>query len=288
MPTSLYPLLDTLQLFYDTKACLLICTQESCKFALSNGPSQVVAHLRDKHNIPTEARKGLHRLLKSLSPKLLDPNKALLPADGSARHDKLSGVSHTRSLRRRDLDQQFECVYLQTWTTGSTRKYWIIKRGGSIVRQVDSPAVQAHLRGVLTREFSRQQPNPDTMTTTAPAPSAGMTAFALQTPWLDRTGWDRTYSNKGQREVLAALTRTCTSPGRQEYFVGSGKVYGLEDDIVSPGEDEDRIACLVRLVDVVIRPAYLDMIYRYQLCYLDISILIYIQGGESIYPSRTT
>ncbi|PNP58763.1 hypothetical protein FNYG_15041 [Fusarium nygamai] len=87
------------------------------------------------------------------------------------------------------------------------------------------------------------------MTTTAPAPSAGMTAFALQTPWLDRTGWDRTYSNKGQREVLAALTRTCTSPG--EYFVGSGKVYGLEDDIVSPGEDEDRIACLVRLVDVV-------------------------------------
>ncbi|KAH7189836.1 hypothetical protein DER44DRAFT_708438 [Fusarium oxysporum] len=230
MPTSLYPLLDTLQLFYDTKACLLICTQESCKFALSNGPSQVVAHLRDKHNIPTEARKGLHRLLKSLSPKLLDPNKALLPADGSARHDKLqvyegfaclncpfrtisiqlmrrhqssppegcsSGVSHTRSLRRRDLDQQFECVYLQTWTTGSTRKYWIIKRGGSIVRQVDSPAVQAHLRGVLTREFSRQQPNPDTMTTTAPAPSAGMTAFALQTPWLDRTGWDRTYSNKG-------------------------------------------------------------------------------------------
>ncbi|KAF4345890.1 telomere-associated helicase [Fusarium beomiforme] len=89
------------------------------------------------------------------------------------------------------------------------------------------------------------------MTTTAPAPSAGMTAFALQTPWLDRTGWDRTYSNKGQREVLATLTRTCTSPGGQEYFVGSGKVYGLEDDIVSPGEDEDRIACLVRLVDVV-------------------------------------
>ncbi|EGU73397.1 hypothetical protein FOXB_16094, partial [Fusarium oxysporum f. sp. conglutinans Fo5176] len=212
------------------------------------------------------------------------PNKALLPADGSVRHDKLqvyegfaclncpfrtisiqlmrrhqssppegcsSGVSHTRSRRRRDLDQQFECVYLQTWTTGSTRKYWIIKRGGSIVRQVDNPAVQAHLRGVLTREFSRQQPNPDTMTTTAPAPSAGTTAFALQTPWLDRTGWDRTYSNKGQREVLAALTRTCTSPGGQEYFVGSGKVYGLEDDIVSPGEDEDRIACLVRLVDVV-------------------------------------
>jgi hypothetical protein len=284
MPTSLYPLLDTLQLFYDTEACLLICTQESCKFALSNSPSQVVAHLRDKHNVPTEARKGLHRLLKSLSPTLLDPNKAPLPADGSARHDKLqvyegfacldcpfrtisiqlmrrhqssppedcsSGVSHTRAVRRRDLDQQFECVYLQTWTTGSTRKYWIIKQGGSIVRQVDSSAVQAHLRSVLTREFNRGK-LPNEMTAAPPVAPADTTAFALQTPWLERTGWDRTYNNKDRREVLTALTRTFVSPGGREHHIGHGQQYGLDKDLVSPGEDEDRIACLIRLVDVMI------------------------------------
>ncbi|KAK2470470.1 hypothetical protein H9L39_18087 [Fusarium oxysporum f. sp. albedinis] len=267
MPTSLYPLLDTLQLFYDTEACLLICTQESCKFALSNSPSQVVAHLRDKHNVPTEARNGLHRLLKSLSPTLLDPNKAPLPADGSARHDKLqvyegfacldcpfrtisiqlmrrhqssppedcsSGVSHTRAVRRRDLDQQFECVYLQTWTTGSTRKYWIIKQGGSIVRQFN--------RGKL----------PNEMTAAPPVAPADTTAFALQTPWLERTGWDRTYNNKDRREVLTALTRTFVSPGGREHHIGHGQQYGLDKDLVSPGEDEDRIACLIRLVDVMI------------------------------------
>ncbi|KAI3572849.1 hypothetical protein IWW34DRAFT_824118 [Fusarium oxysporum f. sp. albedinis] len=233
MPTSLYPLLDTLQLFYDTEAY---------------------------------------------------PNKAPLPADGSARHDKLqvyegfacldcpfrtisiqlmrrhqssppedcsSGVSHTRAVRRRDLDQQFECVYLQTWTTGSTRKYWIIKQGGSIVRQVDSSAVQAHLRSVLTREFNRGK-LPNEMTAAPPVAPADTTAFALQTPWLERTGWDRTYNNKDRREVLTALTRTFVSPGGREHHIGHGQQYGLDKDLVSPGEDEDRIACLIRLVDVMI------------------------------------
>ncbi|KAF9769836.1 hypothetical protein IL306_012675, partial [Fusarium sp. DS 682] len=137
-----------------------------------------------------------------------------------------SGARSARPRRRRDLDQQFEYVYLQTWTTGSTRKYWIIKRDGSMVRQIDSPAVQAHLRGVLTREFSREQPP-------------------------DRTGWDRTYSSKGRREVLAALTRTFTSPGGREHYIGHGHQCGLNEDLVSSGEDEDRIACLVRLVDVM-------------------------------------
>ncbi|EXM15209.1 hypothetical protein FOTG_16424 [Fusarium oxysporum f. sp. vasinfectum 25433] len=118
MPTSLYPLLDTLQLFYDTEACLLICTQESCKFALSNSPSQVVAHLRDKHNVPTEARKGLHRLLKSLSPTLLDPNKAPLPADGSACHDKLQ-VNEGFAC----LDCPFRTINIQLMR----RHQWILK-----------------------------------------------------------------------------------------------------------------------------------------------------------------
>ncbi|KAJ3453805.1 hypothetical protein MRS44_018437 [Fusarium solani] len=157
-------LLSNLNLFHDAGARVLICTQDDCKFALSNGPSRVTTHLRDKHNIPTEARKGLSRLLKSLSPPgLLDPDEAPLRADGSSEHDKLRvyegfacihcpfrtisrqlmrrhlssppddcrfKADHARPRPRRDLDQQFECVYLQTWTTGSTRRYWIIKRGG--------------------------------------------------------------------------------------------------------------------------------------------------------------
>ncbi|KAH7231700.1 uncharacterized protein BKA55DRAFT_523974 [Fusarium redolens] len=279
-----HTLLDNLHLFYDTGARLLICTRDSCQFALSNGPSRVTTHLRDKHNVSTEARKGLSQLLKSLSPRPLDPDSASTLADGTAEHDKLrvyegfacincqfrtiniqsirrhqsnppddcgSKASPSRSSRRRDLDQQFECVYLQTWTTGSTRRYWIINRGGSMIRQVDSPAVQAHLRSVLTREFNRGK-LPNEMTAAPPVAPADTTAFALQTPWLERTGWDRTYSNKDRREVLTALTRTFTSPGRREHYIGHGQLYGLDEDLVSPGEDEDRIACLVRLVDVMI------------------------------------
>ncbi|KAJ9419273.1 hypothetical protein QL093DRAFT_2356733 [Fusarium oxysporum] len=62
-------LFDNLYLFYDTSARLLICTRESCKFALSNDPSRVTTHLRDKHNIPTKERRRLSRLLKSLHPR---------------------------------------------------------------------------------------------------------------------------------------------------------------------------------------------------------------------------
>ncbi|EXL66159.1 hypothetical protein FOPG_17649 [Fusarium oxysporum f. sp. conglutinans race 2 54008] len=162
-----------------------------------------------------------------------------------------SKASLTRSSRRRDLDQQFDCVYLQTWTTGSARRYWIINRGGSMVRQVDSPAVQAHLRSVLTREFNRGK-LPNEMTAAPPVAPTDTTAFALQTPWLERTGWDQTYNNKDRREVLTALTRTFTSPGGREHRIRHGQQYGLDEDLVSPGADEDRIACLIRLVDVMI------------------------------------
>src|SRR4029079_2587431 len=109
-------------------------------------------HLRDKHNISAEARKGLNKLLKSLSPIPLEPDNASPRADGSPTYDKLqvyegfacincqfrtinlplarrhqsnppddccnSGARSAQPRRRRDLDPQFEYVYLQTWTTG--------------------------------------------------------------------------------------------------------------------------------------------------------------------------
>jgi hypothetical protein len=119
-----------------------------------------------------------------------------------------------------------------------------------MIRQVDSPAVQAHLRSVLIREFNRGK-LPNEMTAAPPVAPAGMTAFALRTPLLERIGWDRTYNNKDRREILTALTRTFVSPGGREHHIGHGQQYGLEKDLISPGEDEDRIAYLVRLVDVI-------------------------------------
>ncbi|KAJ9412792.1 hypothetical protein QL093DRAFT_2570444 [Fusarium oxysporum] len=284
---SNYTLLDNLQLFYDTGARLLICTRDSCQFALSNGPSRVITHLRDKHNVSTDARKGLNQLLKSLSPGPLDPESALTLADRTAEHDKLrvyegfacincqfrtiniqsirrhqsnppddcrSKASLTRSSRRRNLDQQFDCVYLQTWTTGSARRYWIINRGRSMVRQVDSPAVQAHLRSVLTREFNRGK-LPNEITAAPPVAPTDTTAFALQTPWLERTGWDRTYNNKDRREsrdVLAALAASSFSRGAGPYLLGRQGTDGLHEDIFSTMEDERKIAAILEALDVLL------------------------------------
>ncbi|KAJ3453401.1 hypothetical protein MRS44_017648 [Fusarium solani] len=246
-------LLGSLHLFHDAEARVLICTRDQCKFALSTGPSRVTTHLRDKHNIPSEARKGLSRLLKSLPPPgLLDPEEAPPRADRSAEHDKLRVYegfacvhcvfrtinlqlmrrhlsdppddcsfqnTQSRIRRRRDLDQQFECVYLQTWTTGSTRKYWIIQRGGSVIRPLDGPAVQSHLRAVLTRELGRQQ--------RPPAPEPGRSPRLARRPDTD-----------------------LYFPGGREYVLGCPE--GIDEDLVSPGRDEDLIAFFLCLADVML------------------------------------
>ncbi|KAJ4009381.1 hypothetical protein NW761_015235, partial [Fusarium oxysporum] len=93
---------------------------------------------------------------------------------------------------------------------------------------------------------------PNEMTAAPPVAPADITSFALQMPWLDRTGWDQTYNNKDRREVLVALTRTFTAPGGREHYIGPGQQYGLDEDLMSPGGDEDKIACLIRLVDLLI------------------------------------
>ncbi|KAF5231437.1 hypothetical protein FANTH_13417 [Fusarium anthophilum] len=272
---SLLDNLQLFQLFFDTIARLLICTKESCKFALSNGPSRVTTHLREKDPISTEARNRLNQLLKSLSSAPLELDDASPRAYGSPEHDKLRvyegfactnyqcrtinlplarrhqsnspdnccdpGARSAGPHRRLDFDPKFEYVYLQTWTTGPTQKHWIIKQGGT----------------------------PGVMTVAPLAQPADMTAFPLQTPWLDRTDWDRRYSSRGRREVLAALTRAFTSLGERDYCIGHGQ-RGVDKDPVSLGEDEDRIACLVRLVDVMMY-RYVEkarMTSRHMLCWL--------------------
>jgi hypothetical protein len=90
------------------------------------------------------------------------------------------------------------------------------------------------------------------MTAAPPVAPAGITAFALRTPLLERIGWDRTYNNKDRREMLTALTHTFVSPGGREHHIGHGQQYGLRKDLISPGKNKDRITYLVHLVDVII------------------------------------
>ncbi|KAH8646452.1 hypothetical protein BGZ61DRAFT_376808 [Ilyonectria robusta] len=182
MPNPEY--LNKLSLFHDPEEHVLICFQDKCGYALSIGASHVTTHFRDKHNVPPETRKGLSRFLKLLPPPgLRDPEQAAPHADGSSKHSLLHvykgfAYSHcqfrTISLqsmrphfyclsndrcpnlgvlhRRCDIDKQFEYVFLQTWTTGPSRRYWIIKRNGTIVRPVKSREIQDHLQSVRKQE----------------------------------------------------------------------------------------------------------------------------------------
>ena len=59
-------LLSNVQLFIDYNAHALICCRKECQSALSIADSRVTAHLRDKHHIPEDARKGLTKALKAI------------------------------------------------------------------------------------------------------------------------------------------------------------------------------------------------------------------------------
>lgn len=137
--------LTKLGLHVDLEAHVLICFQDECGYTLSIKDSRVTTHLRDKHNIPDNERKGLTRFLKSLQPNLRDPNDATTRPDGSAEHDLLKvhdgcackkcefRTTSLQSMRRhfsdplsegcpnygvaqsrRDIDELFKYVFLQT------------------------------------------------------------------------------------------------------------------------------------------------------------------------------
>ena len=56
-PTS-DPFLARLQLFVDPDEQLLICGQSECGYALIVDRSQVTSHLRDKHRVDQQERRG--------------------------------------------------------------------------------------------------------------------------------------------------------------------------------------------------------------------------------------
>ncbi|KAH7191394.1 hypothetical protein BKA60DRAFT_427641, partial [Fusarium oxysporum] len=81
-------LLNSLQLFTDYNAPAVICCRRECQSVLSIAGPRVITHLRDKHHIPEDARKGLTKILKSI-PGLLNPDFIQSREDGSTEHPHL-------------------------------------------------------------------------------------------------------------------------------------------------------------------------------------------------------
>ncbi|KAH6977641.1 hypothetical protein EDB80DRAFT_738180 [Ilyonectria destructans] len=78
--------------------------------------------------------------------------------------------------------------------------------------------------------------------------------YTEQSCWIKRTGWDKTYRDKS-RQALLAITQMPydypSSSSRRYVLCGRGQD-GFEEDLMSPPEDEERIARIVSQVDALI------------------------------------
>ncbi|KAK2669864.1 Protein of unknown function DUF3505 [Fusarium oxysporum f. sp. vasinfectum] len=88
--TTGFDVLNRLALRIDPDAKVLICCQSTCRYALSVKGSAVTTHLRVKHQVEHDERKGLTEFLKGLGQSYLgDPGAAPLPKDGCSEHPDL-------------------------------------------------------------------------------------------------------------------------------------------------------------------------------------------------------
>lgn len=144
MPPTDY--LAQCQLYADPEERILICCR--CQYALTIANSQVTSHLREKHDVPEELRKGLAHYIKHVHPYTFrNPTQIRVRGDGSQIHTQLrlydgfacrecayrtinySELSRHMSKNHLDgwhasrqrVDNLYDDVYLQTWTYGSSR-----------------------------------------------------------------------------------------------------------------------------------------------------------------------
>src|ERR1700704_1399210 len=150
--TATHEKLSELQLYVDREEQLLICFRTECGYALSVERSQVTSHLRDKHNVAADLRRGITHILKhEYAGFFRNPAEVAERADGALIHAKLhlyEGFAcrecdyrtinypelsrhiskehlNGRQASRSRLDDHYDDVYLQSWTHGGSRKYWI-------------------------------------------------------------------------------------------------------------------------------------------------------------------
>ncbi|KAK2926319.1 Protein of unknown function DUF3505 [Fusarium oxysporum f. sp. vasinfectum] len=226
--------LSRVNLSIDFHARVLICCHDVCRVALSPSPAQVSQHLRTKHNVPAAERRLVTDLLKARIPPLQSPSKAPIRQDYLSPDPKLQLIhgftykfciertgssqvmsrhitsSHEKQRPQLGVQQNaiYEPVFLQAWTKSpSGGRYWIVEYGGSTTRPVGGKEVYDHLEDVFERERGRQKglSGGDLANGAGTTGSLQTITFTDLRPWLERTGWERTFGEI-DRELLRNLT----------------------------------------------------------------------------------
>ncbi|KAI3573852.1 hypothetical protein IWW34DRAFT_751844 [Fusarium oxysporum f. sp. albedinis] len=254
----------------DVHARVLICCHDVCRVALSPSPAQVSQHLRTKHNIPAAERRLVTDLLKARISPLQSPSEAPVRQDGSSPDPNLhlvhgftckfcierTGSSqvmsrHITSAHEKQRLQlgvrrnaMYEPVFLQAWTKSPS--------GG-----LGGKEVYDHLEDIFERERGRQKgfSGGDLANGAGTTRSSQTTTFTDLRPWLERTGWERTFGGI-DRELLKNLT-TAPSPVTshrglilKESSNRSSDVYS-DEWMISSADDERKITALLAAVDMV-------------------------------------
>ncbi|KAH8660996.1 hypothetical protein BGZ61DRAFT_369788 [Ilyonectria robusta] len=185
---------------------------------------------------------------------------ALYPTCGTSIRSRLTLAtdcpSNSAAVRYSNVDHLFEYVYLQTWVTGSKREYWIIKRNGSVVRPVRDERTNVHMWSVHEREAVRHAAAGNEqhgISASQMASNPAKLTYTEQSCGIKRTGWDKTYRDKSRQALLAITQMPYDYPSgssRRHMLCGRGQD-GFEEDLVSPPEDEERIARIVSQVDAL-------------------------------------
>ncbi|KAH7471991.1 hypothetical protein FOMA001_g13814 [Fusarium oxysporum f. sp. matthiolae] len=136
-------------------------------------------------------------------------------------------------------------------------RYWIVEYGGSTTRPVGGKEVYDHLEDVFERERGRQKgfSGGELTNGAGTTRSSQTTTFTDLRPWLERTGWERTFGGI-DRELLKNLT-TAPSPATshrglilKESSNRSSDVYS-DEWMISSADDERKITALLAAVDMV-------------------------------------
>ncbi|EXK76399.1 hypothetical protein FOQG_18857 [Fusarium oxysporum f. sp. raphani 54005] len=207
-----FDVLDRLALPIEPDAKVLICCRSTCRYALSVKGSAVTTHLRVKHQVEHDERKGLTEFLKSLGQSYLgDPSAAPLPKDGCSEHPDL--------------------------------------------RVYEGDAIQAHLTSIKEQgrllKFDKNTPTHTESGGMRTNSQEDLLRFEEQTPWIERTGWDKTYHGRS-RDALAALAAVSFSRGAGPHLLGRQGTNGLHEDIFSIMEDERKVAAVLEALDALL------------------------------------
>lgn len=152
----------------------------------------------------------------------------------------LGGRQATRS--RIDKVNHHDDVYLQTWTYGASRRYWIVKKDGSTIRPVAGRGVSEHIESAYQREPAWAMERERTHSTN----TAALTLAGIR-PWMERTRWEITYQGF-RRDILRRLTEMPWDSPWVDHVLGPGS-NPADPELVSPQDDEAKIALLMVAVD---------------------------------------